>query len=404
MRLLPTILFISLVSCISKSQDLSKNIDETYGKLIDEGKLHGCVTYVQQGENVLHFKAYGYQNIEENKPMGKDAIFLIASMTKVVTSAGALKLYEEGKFLLDDPVKKYLKQFEHMTVLENIGTDSARIVPTARDITIRDLFRHTAGFGYAYTKSASNDTIDNLYVDNKLYDSNSSDEFLDKISSYPLKYHPGSKWRYSYSIDVLGFLIEEISGMTLEEYLKSEIFDPLEMTSSGFYVSPENINRLSSNYEFKDGKLQLIHNPETSPFAKPPKVYSGGGGLEDNIGGMVTTASDFANFCKMIMNYGVFKGQQILKPQTVELMLSNQIAGIEDRGFEVSGYGFGTGVGHDIYSGNVNTVFWAGGPVNTYFRINMSKKVIAIFMTQNSPWVHENVMGIFGEIVEQNTN
>jgi CubicO group peptidase (beta-lactamase class C family) len=403
MKALPTIFILFLFSCHSNSQDLEQSFDNTFGKLISEGKLHGCVTYVQQGDDVLHFKAYGYQNIEEKQPMEKEAIFLIASMTKVVTAAGALKLYEEGKFLLDDPVKLYLKQFENMAVLENIGTDSAKIVPPTRDVTIRDLFRHTAGFGYAYKKHADNDTIDNLYVDNELWNSGSSTEFLDKICSYPLKYHPGSKWQYSYSIDILGFLVEKISGMTLHDYLTKEILEPLQMTSTGFYVSPENLNRLSCNYEYKNGQLELIDNPGSSPFGRLPNVFSGGGGLEDNVGGLVTTAEDFANFCTMIMNYGQFGDRRILKKQTVELMISDQIAAIHDREFQVSGYGFGTGVAHDIDHGGAQAVFWAGGPVNTYFRIDMEKNLISIFLTQNSPWRHENLMGLFGEIVAAHT-
>ncbi len=404
MRLLPTIFLLVVFACQSKSQNLDHDLDNTFEQLVTAGKLHGCVTYVQQGDKVLHFKAYGYQNVEKRQSLEKDAIFLIASMTKAVTAAGALKLYEEGKFLLDDPVKLYLRQFENVRVLENIGTDSSRIVPPERDVTIRDLFRHTAGFGYTYKKHDYNDTIDNLYVDNKLWESRSSSEFLDKICSYPLKYHPGSKWQYSYSIDILGFLIEKISGMTLHDYLMKEILGPLQMTSSGFYLTPENLKRLSSNYEYKNGKLELIDNPESSSFGSPPAVFSGGGGLEDNVGGLVTSAEDFANFCEMIMNYGLFKNKQILQRQTIELMISDQIADIQNREFPVPGYGLGTGVAHDLNSGGIESIFWAGGPVNTYYKIDMKKKVIAIFLTQNSPWGHENVKSVFAEIVASNVD
>jgi len=403
MKSILAIFLLFFSTTISTSQRLEQKLDSVFSKLTKEGTLHGCVSYVQLGDEVVHFKSYGYQSIEENKKMPEDAIFLIASMSKVITAAGALRLYEEGKFLLDDPVKKYLHQFEGVKVLENIGTDSARLVNAKRDVTIRDLFRHTAGLGYAYVKMASNDTINNLYVDHNLSDGKqTSIDFLDKIGSFPLKYHPGSKWRYSYSIDVLGFLIEEITELSLHDYLKKSLFDPLDMSSTGFYVGKENINRLSSNYIYKDDKLELIHNPKTSSFKDVPLIYSGGGGLKDNVGGIVTTAQDFANLCHMLLKYGQFEGQQILKAQTVELMISDQIAAINDRGFPVSGYGLGTGVDHDVFEGSIKRVFWAGGPVNTYFFIDFEKKCIAIFLTQNSPWMHMNIMETFENIVLEN--
>lgn len=289
-----------------------------------------------------------------------------------------------------------------MKVIEDIGTDSSRLVDARRPITIRDLFRHTAGFAYTYRARASNDTIDNLYLSNKLYENaQTGDDFLNKIGSIPLKYHPGSKWRYSYANDVLGFLIEKLSGENLHDYLTTAIFKPLKMKSTGFYVSKKNAERLCGNYEYADGSLKLIDDPATSSYLSAPTVFSGGGGLQDNVGGIVTSTQDFANFCNMLLHYGEYNGRQVLRPQTVELMISNQIANIHDRGFSVPGYGLGLGVSHEENEGRVKSINWAGGPYNTFFKIDYEHQVIAILMTQNSPWMHLGLMGKFGQIVSE---
>ncbi|MCG8700342.1 MAG: beta-lactamase family protein, partial [Bacteroidales bacterium] len=209
-----TISFVILILVINQSiysQKLTKSLDSLMNNYVSEGKLHGCVTYVQQHNKVEHFKSYGHKNIEENEEMHKEVIFAIASMTKIVTAAGALKLYEQGKFLLDDPVQKYLPQFEYIKVMEHIGTDSMKLVKPQRDITIRDLFRHTSGIGYPPDKMQIKDTIDKMYTDAQFSQISSSEEFLDKICEIPLWFHPGSAWKYGYSNDILGMLIEKIS-------------------------------------------------------------------------------------------------------------------------------------------------------------------------------------------------
>ena len=400
---------ISIIICITifaapcLSQDLEQAMDSLMSGYVESAQLHGSVTYVQQGDEILHLKAYGFNNVAQNQKMRQDDIFRIASMSKVITAAGALKLYEEGRFLLDDPVKNYLPQLSNLKVMENPGTDSARKVKLERDITIRDLFRHTAGFGYAYQESEDNDTIDKLYISKELSTSyQTADDFLRKLAEIPLKYQPGSKWEYSYSIDVLGFLIEKISGQNLHDYLTESLFTPLEMTSTGFYVSKENVNRLTGNYIYKDDQLELIDDPTKSEYLEIPTIYSGGGGLKDNVGGIVTTASDFANFCKMLLNYGMFKGKVILNRQTVELMISNQIEGIEDRSFPVGAYGFGVGVVPDIHYGRTQVISWLGGPYNTGFLINFNTGLIAVFLTQNSPWMHLNIVNKFFVVMSEN--
>jgi len=359
---------------------------------VNSGKLHGCVTYVQQGSEVLHFKPYGYQDIERNIRMKKSVIFEISSMTKIITAAGALALVDQGKIQLDDPVKKFLPQLADLKVLENGGTDSSLLVNLDRDITVRDLLRHTAGFGYGW----SSDTVDSLYRLNNLYGPNQTPEnFLNKLSQIPLKYQPGTKWEYSCSIDVLGILIEKVSGKTLHEYLKQAFFIPLKMKSTGFFISENNIGRLCSNYEYKEGRLIHIDYPHPSVYLKTPSMCWGGAGI-------VTTAGDLANFYTMILNYGTFRGKQILTTQTVEMLISNQIAEVKGQPSQPDAYGFGVGVNTDKISGRTNSVYWQGSPYNTSFFIDFNKQLVGIFLTQNGPFGHLNLINDFEKTIKKN--
>ena len=357
------------------------------------GKLHGCVTFVQQGGEILHFRSYGFQNIRQNIKMKNNVIFEISSMTKIITAAGALKLVEEGKLNLYDPLKKHLPQLADLKVLENGGTDSSQLVSPDRDITIRDLLMHTAGFGYGW----SNDTIDKLYRQHYLYGPNqTSENFLNTLSQIPLKYQPGSKWEYSCSIDILGFIIEKITGETLHDYLKEVFFIPLKMKSTGFYIEEYNIDRLCCNFEFVNGKLKQLDFPHPSAYLKLPSIYWGGAGI-------VTTAGDLANFYNMILNFGTYKGKQVLKAQTVELLISNQISDVKEPPVQLEGYGFGTGVKTDKNTGKTSEVYWQGSPYNTSFFIDFEKQLIGIFLTQNGPFGHLDIINRFEETVRENT-
>lgn len=389
-----TILFLSIVS-VSFSQNLKKELDSLFNKHIGEGQLHGCVTYVQQGDKVLQFESYGLMNIEANKKMQNDAIFRLASMSKLFTAVAALKLYEEGKFLLDDPVKKFLPQFADLKVKPDPKKDS--LVALSRDVTIRDLFRTTAGFGETLTTEWGK----------------TPDEFLDFICKKPLKYQPGSRWVYGgIELKVLGILVEKIAKKNLHDYLTEAFFKPLGMTSTGYYVKPENVERFSSFYGYENGKLKLVDNQhQLFDYFKLPDVRNGSAG-------MVSSAGDLANFNNMILHYGTFKGKQVLRPQTVELLISNQIDNIQDRGFAIAGFGFGTGVNQgrspvynsfvakepDNNNGKTKSIFWSGSPYNTRFLIDFDKQIIAIFLTQNSPWKYLDLMSKFEGIVNKDVN
>jgi len=174
------------------AQSLETEMDSVMNGYIDSGKLHGCVTYVQKDGKILLNKAYGFQNIGQQAKLESDAVFNIASLAKVVTAAGALKLYEQGEFLLDDPLDKYLPELNDLKVIENIGTDSSKLVNPLRKITIRDIFRHTAGFSYVQKFEDAKNTVDSAYVFHEVGLCKTSGEFLERLSKIPLKYHPGA--------------------------------------------------------------------------------------------------------------------------------------------------------------------------------------------------------------------
>lgn len=365
---------------------------------IDRGELAGVVTLISRHGKVAQLKAYGLMDIEAKKPTRTDALFRIASMNKILTSVAALTLCEQGRFQLDDPVSKYIPEFKKVRVLQSNPPGGElkiplQTVPLAHDITIRDLFRHTAGFVYAF----GNTPLDQLYrqAGFQVWDK-SLKQFVERLAEQPLAYQPGSRWEYSYSIDVLGYLIEVVSGRHLNEFMEERVFAPLQMGDTGFLVPRDKVDRFASHYEFKDGKLQLVDAASKSAFRYLPAGLSGGGGWDTGYGGVVTTAADLARFLQMVLNQGELDGVRILNAKTVDMMVSNQIANIHDRGFPLPGYGLGVGVEPDSVNPQATgLIFWAGGPYNTSFWVSFKRKMCGIFLTQTGPFGHLGVMDEF---------
>lgn len=388
----PVLAVIFFITITGFSQNLEGRLDSLLQGHIDKGEIHGCIAYVFQKDKNIINKAYGNMDIENKRRMESHAIFRIASLTKVLTAATALKLYEDGKFLLDEPVKKYIPDFSELQVISPSckNVDSVYTVPLERDMTIRDLFRHTAGFGYG-----GNDVVGQLYEKEiKFTDSLTLKQFVHDIARVPLKFQPGSKWEYSFATDILGYLIEVISGKPLDICMNDILFNPIGMNDTGFYIGIEKLNRLCNHYEYKENKLNLIEGADNCRFTKKPVFLSGGGGC-------VSSVEDYSKFCQMLLNYGEYDGKRILQRQTVELLISNQIGDIIDRSFAVNGYGFGIGVNPDKYSGGTKSCFWAGAPYNNTFLIDYNKKVIAILLIQNAPWEHLGLMNKFKMIVSE---
>jgi CubicO group peptidase (beta-lactamase class C family) len=371
---------------------------------IDKKELAGVLTLIARRGEIVHFKTYGYQDMENKIEIQKSSIFRLASVTKIVTGVAALICYEEGLFLLDDPVKKYIPEFGNTQVFVSVQkgdqTDSLITEPLKRDITIRDLLRHTGGFAYSF----ENSPVDSLYKDAGFQTwSGSLSDFVKKIAEIPLAYQPGSKWRYSYSFDIVGYLIELVTKQPLDVFMEERIFKPLKMEDTGFYVPEMKLNRLTNYYEYKNDSLILMESPDNSPFRKLPSALSGGGGWFDGFGGLVTTAPDFSHFLQMVMNNGVLENNRILSPQSVELLITNQVHDIQDKSFLSGNYGYGLGVGASFKENNGPTmgIDWSGGPYNTRYWIDFENKIYGIFFAQTGPWGHLGIMWKFSGLAYQ---
>ena len=283
--------------------------------LIDKKEYAGAITLVARNGKIVEWKTYGQADLARNKPMQKDTIVRIYSMSKPITTVAAMILYEEGKFQLDDPVSKFIPELKGLRVYA--GPDKTE--PARREITIRDLLRHTSGFTYGLFGDSA---VDHLYLTKNVLDRKQNlQQFVTRLATLPLKYQPGTKFNYSVSTDVLGRVIEVVSGQTLDAYFAEKIFKPLDMVDTGFYVPAEKVARFAVNYgpdRTHAEPLKVVDDPAKSPYLKSPAFLSGGGGL-------VSTARDYARFCQMMLNGGELDGTRILKAETVAEMTKNQL-------------------------------------------------------------------------------
>jgi CubicO group peptidase (beta-lactamase class C family) len=336
---------------------------------------YGKIAYVQQ---------LGWRDVEAQKPMERDTILRIYSMSKPITSVAVMMLYEEGKFLLTDPIHKFIPDFADVRVLAPTPAGMDLVVPQ-RAITIRDLLTHTAGLGYGLGE----DYLDRLYqqrVWGKMEKNPDMtlEEAMQAIAGLPLAYHPGQGWRYSMATDVLGYLVEVVSGMPFDAYLQERIFDRLGMGDTCFCVPPEKVDRFATNYgPGEDGMgLKVIDAPANSRFTRPGGIPSGGGGL-------VSTADDYVRFAQMLLNGGALDDVRLLSRKSVELMTINHLpAGLHPFENRAMGMGLGVGMVIDLAQtqalGSVGTYGW-GGAASTNFWIDPQEELIGVFMTQFMP-------------------
>lgn len=367
---------------VGVSSDGLREIDSRMQKFIDDGQMSGLLTLVAKDEKIIHLNTYGYRDVKLQKPMTKDTIFRIYSMTKPVTGVAVMVLVETGEIGLDDPVGKYLPEFRSMKVLEN-----GRLVD-AYPITIRHLLTHTAGLSYYH----SPDEVGKMHKARGLsyYDAQVNKmtlaEYVQAIAELPLVSQPGTQWQYSVAMDVLGRVVEVVSGRTYSDFLQQKIFVPLGMNDTGFHVPPAKLDRFSVLYiSNKDDQLVGIDRPETSTFKEPPSLHFGGGGL-------VSTASDYLKFCYMLLNGGLFESGRILQSQSVDLMMSNQLTEelgphplsslMGDEG-KTKGLGFGfTGyVLGNPSSGKWREFGW-GGAATTDFWVDTEANMVGMIFTQ----------------------
>ena len=376
-----------------------ERISTTAQQFIDEKWLAGAVTVVARHGKVAHLEAYGMMDIEANKPMQKDTIFRIYSMTKPIAAAAVMLLCEEGKLELNAPASVYLPELGGLKVAKDADAETLTLVKANREMTVRDLMRHTAGLPGAARYMAGQAAVDKYYRKMGLHRLNACNlqEMVDRLGKIPLLYQPGSKWHYSIAADVLGRLIEVASGQTFDVFLAERIFQPLGMCDTEFYVPVEKINRFAGMYGPKQGGgLQTIDAPEggtanvsETSFIQKPKFLSAGGGL-------VSTAADFARFCLMLSGRGMLAGKRLLKAESVKLMTRNHLPEhlipLDKKPEErYAGLGFGLGVSVRVQqtdwipASQIDEYGWIGG-TSTEFWISPRDELVAITLAQHIPF------------------
>jgi CubicO group peptidase (beta-lactamase class C family) len=345
---------------------------------VDQGSTAGIITLIARHGRTIHFDVYGKADLETGTPMNHNSLFRMYSMTKPITSTALLMLYEEGKFQLDDPLEKYFPEFKDLQVYVSGSGETMQLQPPLRKPTVRDIFRHTAGFGYGNGKTP----VDMAYQEAKITQS-SLQEMVAKLSRIPLLYQPGTRWVYSVSHDLQGALVERLSGMKLDEFVSKRIFKPLNMKDSSMGIPALDISRLTTSYGVKDGKLAVSDKPATSAY----KGVGGGSSL-------TSSASDYLRFAQMLANGGQLNGVRLLAPGTVRLMRSNHLPdgvwmGMGDSSINTgTGYGLGVSVLVDpVRRGNLGSKgeFGWSGMATTHFIIDPEKDIVAIFLTQKVP-------------------
>ncbi|HUE04728.1 MAG TPA: serine hydrolase domain-containing protein [Bryobacteraceae bacterium] len=355
---------------------------------IQEKRIAGAVTLVARHGHVAWFKAQGMLDREAAKPMPADAIFRICSMSKPITSLAVMMLYEDGRFLLDDPISKYIPEFKNPKVLVHPSSAPSYTIPAAREITIRNLLTHTSGLTYQW-----NGELGQTYKDADVahgllpYDGTIGDS-VKRLAGLPLLFNPGERFEYSLGVDVLGYLVEVLSGQTLDEFFRTRIFEPLGMRDTYFYPPEEKLSRLAAAYTWYPEKglsrfpdQPIVEGPfvysADYPYRGPKKLYSGGAGL-------CSTAMDYARFCQMMLNGGKFGSTRLISRKTVELMTSDRLGKIgPDQAF---GLGFGVdGVKAPLAElGSAGEYNW-GGFFYTAFVVDPREDMITVFMAQLHP-------------------
>jgi CubicO group peptidase (beta-lactamase class C family) len=356
-------------------------------------KISGTLTLVARHGKVAYLSPQGLMDIERHKVMTEDTIFRIYSMTKPITSVALMMLYEEGYFQLNDQVYKYIPEWRNLRVYDSGNHPLFLTTEPERPMTIRDLMTHTSGLTYGFMERTNVDAAYRKLDIGVLGGGSTLRKMIEKLTTLPLEFSPGTKWNYSVSTDVLGYLVEVMSGMPFNEFLKTRIFDPLKMGDTDFQVPPEKIGRFAANYSRQPDKtMKLEDDPGHSTYSKPPTFFSGGGGL-------VSTAADYYRFCQMLLNGGELDGVRILGRKTIELMTMNHLPGGKNLSelsvstftqIATEGNGFGLGFSVHLGSnqsqviGSVGEYAW-GGAASTAFWIDPVEDLIVIFLTQFMP-------------------
>ena len=364
--------------------DRLKRIDDQINYWVKKGWVSGTVGLVIRNGKIVYYKAAGYNDIAAKLAMKKDDIFRIASQTKAITSVAVMMLYEEGKFLLDDPISAYIPAFANEKVLDKFNEKDSTYstIPAKRQATIRDLLTHTSGLGYAQIGSKEANAI---YAKNNItagldVSSDKLSDAMNRLGGLPLMHQPGEKWTYGLNVDVLGELVEIWSGMSLENFFRTRIFEPLGMADTYFNLPATKASRLVNMYsEDSTGTLQKLTGEALGGhidyLLRKKSYFSGGSGLS-------STAYDYAMFLQMMLNEGTYNGKRLLSRNTVRMMTTNQIG---DVAFGNDKFGLGFAVVTEKGSGAMpaqeGTYSW-GGAFKTSYWVDPKEKMVIIFYRQ----------------------
>ena len=381
-----------------------QRIDNAINAEISVGKIPGAVALIMKDGNVVYHKSFGYADIDTETPMQKDSIFRIASMTKAITSVAAMTLYERGYFRLNDPIAKYLPAFADMRIVSEVDDDGSVIttIPAKQPIRIIDLLTHTSGLGYPFIESR----VQRSYVDSGIIDGVTVKDVdvatqMGLLATQPLLFEPGTEFAYGLNTDLLGRLVEVVSGKPLDQYFSEEIFEPLRMHDTYFYLPDDKADRLVTLYAAVDEGLVVSKGDESDIFLDDPlypvagarSYFSGGAGLS-------STAYDYARFLQMLLNDGELEGARILGRKSVELM---RTARFDWDGDAVPDFGLGfsvvSGIGRQGELGSVGSYAW-GGAFNTGYWIDPVENLVCVYMSQARP-TRSDLRDRFGILVYQ---
>ena len=355
-------------------------------QVVDQGALSGFVTLVWRRGEIAQLNTLGWRDVEAKKPMERDTLFRIASMTKPITSVAALMLMEEGNLRLDDPVTRWLPELANMRVLKSPTGPVDQTYPSPRDITVEDLMTHRAGLAYGFTSQGPIAHAHEAKLRSPLVNPLSPDDWLAALGSLPLSYPPGQQFHYSHATDVLGFLVARIEDKSLGEVLKARVFDPLGMADTAFWQPPEKRGRMAKLYKAQDGKLK----DASLPMGDKPAAFEGGGG------GLISTVDDYLKFARALLGRGEVDGVRLLKPETVDLMIANRLSAAQ-RDIPFLGMpfwmsqGFGLGVStildaekHQWMSAGAEGSFGWPGAFGTWWQADPANDLILLYMIQDS--------------------
>ena len=370
-----------------------ERLDRVMQGYVDRREVAGVVSLVARRGKVVHFSTFGNRDAEAGAPMGHDTIFRIASMTKPVASVALMMLYEEGHFQLRDPIAKWLPEFADMQVAsdatyQELGRARFRTEQASQPITVQHVLTHTAGLPNTYRGIMKPD-FDAIAPQREPGDT--LDAFVTRLSALPLNFHPGERWEYGRATDVVGRLVEVMSGMRFDRFLQERIFDPLDMVDTHFYLPAAKLNRFAAQYRPKEGGgLALTEAPSAdSRFVRGPHTYFSGAG------GLASTARDYFRFQQMMLNGGALDGVRILGRKTVELITLNHVG---DQEVWLVGPGYGFGLGYAVVQDpgaaampySPGAYFWWGA-YNTTFWVDPREELVGILLTQLRPYTHLNI-------------